>query len=1267
MSEKINHIKSLIKVMGFVPEENSSGIFHKKYNSHKNYIIKIHVEKGEIDYGNKITLGDKTTSNFKAYENFVVLECVDRILTKGYPPESITLEKDYPLGHKTKGKLDILVSDKEGKSYLMIECKTWSEYEKAVKKTLSDGGQLLSYFQQDTSSKYLSLYTSKLDGYSIAYKNGIIKVEDDFLQATNTQEVFEKWNKNLKDNGIFEEWAKPYDISIKAITKGSLNPLTKEDSGRIFNQFAEILRHNVVSDKPNAFNKLITLLLCKIVDEDKADSEELHFQWLENDTDIDLQKRLNDLYKTGMQKYLTKVVTDYSDTDVEEIVGLNEKQKDIIKKMMTELRLKKNNEFAFKEVYNDASFIENGKVLKEVVELLQSYQVRYNKKQQFLGDFFELLLNTSIKQEAGQFFTPVPIARFIISSIPLRKIILDKIKNDEPEFLPYVIDYAVGSGHFLTEAMDEIHNAIVDFNDSGDFKPSVKKKLSSWAENAAFDWAYNFVYGVEKDYRLVKTAKVSCFLNGDGLARIFNADGLGSFETDPDYQDRLKVISKADSRDNLQFEVLIANPPYSVSAFKNTLKNGDKSFELFDRLTEDSSEIECLFIERTKQLLKEDGYAGIILPSSILSNSGIYSAAREILLKYFKIIAITEFGSNTFMATDTNTVTLFLKKRNHADWQKIQHTVNNFFLSPVDVSCNGIEAPFTKYIAHVYKTISFEDYVTLVKKNPNEKMKENDLYKEYHKEFYNSTFVKNLLKKPVFKSKSESEQQGELERIFYTDVFAKENEKILFFILAFPQKTLLIKANPDGKNETEREFLGYEFSNRRGHEGIRPYGAKTIQEGTKLYDETNLLNPEKVNSHIHNAFFGNKVTIDESLQNHIINLDLVDMIQWDRIDFQKSISLSTKKKSIDYTQIWGTQNLVSLNEIATILKGKSITKSETKKGSIPVIAGGKEPAYFHNIANRTGDIITVSASGANAGFINFFTQDIFASDCNTIQSKDEKVISTKFLYYYLNQIQNVVYTLQRGQAQPHVYADDLEGIKIPLPAKGIQDKIVKEFEAIDLQEKKDIEEIDLLNKNLYQQTASAKGAKPTTISNICDIKGGKRIPLGSTFSNKKTEYPYIRVTDFNNLSINFNSLKYITEEVFNSIKNYTISKDDVYISIAGTIGLVGLVPEELHNKSLTENAAKLVIKDKELVDKKYLMYCMASYDAQEQIKDRIKSLGTPKLALNRIETIKILLPPISEQRKILLEIEKIEVKIATIKKHIAGIATKKQEILTKYL
>jgi len=121
-----------------------------------------------------------------------------------------------------------------------------------------------------------------------------------------------------------------------------------------------------------------------------------------------------------------------------------------------------------------------------------------------------------------------------------------------------------------------------------------------------------------------------------------------------------------------------------------------------------------------------------------------------------------------------------------------------------------------------------------------------------------------------------------------------------------------------------------------------------------------------------------------------------------------------------------------LGAISEIKKGTSVTRKQVQTGTVPVIAGGKKPAYFHNIANRSGNIITVSASGT-AGFVNYFSQPIFASDCHTIRSKDENVVMTKFIYQFLKSRQEDIYKLKRGLAQPHLYAKDLNSIKVPIP------------------------------------------------------------------------------------------------------------------------------------------------------------------------------------------------------------------------------------------
>ena len=1210
--------KNFIQTLGFTPKENTSGIFHKKYND---YAIEIDFENSIFNFGNKIKGESKTTQNFSQAENWVVLECVDRLLEKGYPPQNIVLEKTWRTGHGTSGRLDILVTRDNGSAYLMIECKNWGvEFDKELKNIERNGGQLFTYFQQDKDADILMLYASQLQVNIIDFKNIIVKIEDDYRQAGNVKDFFERWNKLPKTNGIFDSWVTPYEFQSKALTKNDLKVLKQEDSSFIFNRFLEILRHNVVSDKPNAFNKIFTLFLCKIVDENRNPDEQLHFQWLEGeDNHISFQKRLTDLYNRGMLELLEKKVTDVSDSEFDkQFLQVETQYKDKFKEILTEIRLKKNNEFAIKEVYDDTSFEENAKVVKEVVELLQVYQIRYNYRQQFLSDFFELLLTTGLKQESGQFFTPVPIARFIIKSLPFQEITAQKIEQgNKNDLLPTIIDYAAGSGHFLTESMEEVQNYI-DSLDESNFTPTTKRAIKKWKEDQ-FDWAEDYVYGIEKDYRLVKTAKVSCYLHGDGLAKVIHGDGLGDFSTSKEFKDLLKETDKTYPQDNMQFDVIISNPPYSVSAFKGLMdeEKARLGFDLYNRLSDQSSEIECLFIERTKQLLKDGGVAGIILPSSILSNSGIYTQTREILFKHFEILGIAEFGSNTFMATGTNTVTLFLRRRNNADAYNVEEAIKKCFVSLQDVTINGIEKPLAKYVAHVWDTISFDDYKTLLQKAPNATIEQHEIYKEYTKKV---------------KAKNETE--------LWTNILAIEQDKLLHFILAYPQKLVLIKT---GEKNEEKRFLGYEFSNRRGSEGIHAIQrSKSIDECTQLYDADTFENPEKASFYIYKAFLGEyDLELPESLQQNLSYHNLVDMFTFDRVDFEKNISLSAKKK-VKFDDVWNTSNLVFLSEVAEIQKGKTITEAKAIKGNIPVIAGGQSPAYFHNVSNRDGNIITVSASGAYAGFINYFDRPIFASDCNTIKSRDEKIIPTGLIFQFLKSIQKEVYKLQRGQAQPHVYADDLSKVKIPLPPPNIQQKIVSEIKALEKQEQKAVVDIEKLRTEIETTFKTIKG-KLKRLDEVCELKAGNFVKA----DNISKEFSSNLFPCYGG-----NGLRGYTETFTNEGRFSLVGRQ------GALCGNVHLVSGKFH---ATEHA--LVAYPKDDVDTIWLHYQLLFMNLNQY------ATGTaqPGLSVMNLNPIEIPVPTIAEQKQIVSKIEKIEKKMDELEKRIADIPKQKEKIMKKYL
>ena len=1252
-------IKELINILGFIQQEGGGEVYYKSYKNHDDYLIKVDFDKETIQYGTKIKLGDKTTSNFENSENFVVLEAVDRVLEKGYAPDKISLEHKWPMGRKEKGKLDVLVMDKLDKAYLMIECKTWGdEYEKEKKKMQRDGGQLFSYFQQDKSAKYLCLYASRVKDAKIEYSNEIIKVESAWKGHNNQKEVFDNWNKNFKDNGVFDKWANAYNIEIKSLTRGRLKELTEEDSGRIYNQFAEILRHNVVSDKPNAFNKIFNLFLCKIVDEDRKQNEELKFQWLETDTNENLQKRLSDLYKQGMKEYLTKEVTDYNDEQVEEkLYALDAGVRDQIREMFTRVRLHKNNEFAFKEVFDQKSFEENAVVVREVVELLQPYQIRYGHKQQFLGDFFELLLSTGIKQEAGQFFTPVPIAKFIISSLPLRELIKQKIENDETHFLPYIIDYAAGSGHFLTESMDEVQNIINEIDESKQ-RPSVKRYLSSWKINP-FDWAYDYVYGIEADYRLVKTAKVSCFLNGDGLANVIHADGLDHFQKSIDYKGKLKEVCKEDQRDNGVFDILIANPPYSVSAFKNTLKNGEESFELFNRLTDDSSEIECLFIERTKQLLKPGGWAGIILPSSILSNSGIYTEAREIILKYFAIKAIVEFGSNTFMATNTKTVTLFLERRANNDWKKIEAAIKNFFDKPKEATVNGIEKAFGKYVDNVFEDITLQDYISLVNKKPNEAITKTELFTDYKSWSNSLTEIKNLKKKKAFKDKTKNEQQAELDKLFCDKVFAKEQDKMIYFFLAQPQQTVLINV---GEKQAEKDFIGYEFSNRRGHEGMKMYRDENGKPTTILYDDDNHLNEEKASSYVYQAFLGKQKDIDESLQNNLAYFDLTDLIDFKKLAFEKTISLRVKKK----VEIKSKYDLVRIGDyIVEKDKSKIKVMDAFPRGEkkYPFFTSGVTVLSFDQFIADNENILL--STGGNA-VISYFKGEIaYSTDTFCISGKDE--VCTKYLYHWLRKHTSFINSeMFKGVGLKHLQKNDLRSFPIPLPPKTVQEKIIAEIEAVEETEKTLQDKVESLRHDISAIINRPLGA-PMKLKEITSKIGSGATPKGGNSSYQSSGISLIRSQNIYDCSFVKKGLAFINESQAKKLDNVTVEKNDVLFNITGaSIARCCIVPKEFLPARVNQHVSIIRTNDKALP--KYVQMVLVSNEYKSQLL-QIGEGATSRQAITKqqLEEFKIPVPLITEQQKIVDKINKLETEIGQVESKLSKINLQIEAVLKKHL
>ncbi len=1254
--------KSLIQKLGFLPKENTSGVFCKEYAACEGYTIEVNFDKSVFNFGKLIVAESKTTQNFSQAENWVVLECVDKLLEKGYQPNNIILEKTWATGHGTSGRLDILITRNDGTAYMMIECKTYGvEFDKEYKKILKDGGQLFTYFQQDKNAEILMLYGSELDKKgSFHHKNEIIKIEDDYRQAGNVKDFYDRWNKLPKNNGVFEEWVKPYDFKSKALTPKSLKEIKQEDSSFIFNRFLEILRHNVVSDKPNAFNKIFTLFLCKIYDEKSTrNSQELSFQWLEGlDNNISFQKRLADLYKKGMKEFLEKEVSDLSDSEFEEKFGIHILDEDTKRKILeqfTEIRLKKNNEFAIKEVFDDVSFEDNAKVVKEVVELLQGYKIRYTKRHQYFSDFFELLLTTGLKQESGQFFTPVPIAQFIIKSIPLDMIVLDKLSLGEADnLLPSIIDYASGSGHFLTESMHEIQR-ILDREKTDDYIDKTAIQIKKWQLDH-FDWAIHYVYGIEKDYRLVKVGKVGCYLHGDGLAKVIHGDGLANFTQTKEYQGKLNHRDKYFSQDNKQFDIVISNPPYSVSAFKGTLKNVETDFDLYNELTDQSSQIECLFIERTKQLLKDGGIAGIILPSSILSNAGIYTKAREIILQYFEILAIAELGSNTFMATGTNTVTLFLRRRKNEVSQNIKSLVDRITTNSQDVNIGGVEKPVSKYVSHVWESISYNDYITLLQKQPNDAVKNHEIYNEYQNRIA---------------AKSDAEK--------WNIIIQKEQEKVFYFILSYSQEIVLVKS---GEKNEEKQFLGYEFSNRRGSEGIHPVQrGKSIDESTKLFDTEIFDNPEKASTYIYKAFQGDfKYEIDDSLQQHISRHNLIDMLTFDRVDFEKNVSLSAKKK-IKIDTKW---DLAKIGDIAEIVNGGTPdTKNQDYwDGDINwATLVDTKTKYLHG-TERKITLEGVNKSGAVILPINtviFSSRATIGDVCiNKVETctnqgyknficKPEK-IHYEYLYIILkNQAANIA-SLASGMTYAEISKSQISEFKIPLPDLDTQKSIISEIEILDVQEKEAKELIDDLTKAIFDLVSPSATTPTVALKNLLeDINPEKGKVIKDL--DPDTKVSFLAMPDVSNEAEIVNLQQRSLKDVRNGFTFF--QPDDVLLAKITPCmenGKGALVVQLENDMGFGSTEFFVLRSDRNKILPKLLFYITKDkkfrFSAEKVMTGASGHRRVPK---SFIETYKVPNFSIAQQQEIINQIESIETKILSLKAQILKIPLLKEQTLRKFL
>ncbi|EFP5371003.1 restriction endonuclease subunit S [Campylobacter jejuni] len=202
-----------------------------------------------------------------------------------------------------------------------------------------------------------------------------------------------------------------------------------------------------------------------------------------------------------------------------------------------------------------------------------------------------------------------------------------------------------------------------------------------------------------------------------------------------------------------------------------------------------------------------------------------------------------------------------------------------------------------------------------------------------------------------------------------------------------------------------------------------------------------------------------------------------------------------------------------------------------------------------------------------------------------------------------------------------------------------------------------------------KMTNLPQGWEVKKLEEIANIKGGKRLPKGKNLLDNNTKFAYIRVADFqDNGTINLQNIKFINENTYNVLKNYKIYDDNLYISIAGTIGKSGIIPKELNGAILTENAVKLEYIQNN-ISNKFMYFFTLSNIFKTQIQTSTKIVAQPKLAITRLKQIQIPLPPLKEQERIVgildFTFSKIDENIKKAKENLANIDELMQSALQK--
>ena len=322
-----------------------------------------------------------------------------------------------------------------------------------------------------------------------------------------------------------------------------------------------------------------------------------------------------------------------------------------------------------------------------------------------------------------------------------------------------------------------------------------------------------------------------------------------------------------------------------------------------------------------------------------------------------------------------------------------------------------------------------------------------------------------------------------------------------------------------------------------------------------------------------------------------------------------------------------------ISDVATLERGKYISKKTAIPGDIPVIAGGRGPPYWHNESNRTGELLTVAGSGAYAGFVQYWDSPIFVSDAFSITTDPQ--LNTRFLFHWMKNKQEFLHSLKKGSGVPHVYPKDIARLKIPVPPLEVQKEIVRildSYTQLETDLKSELEaELEARRKQYEHYRDSLLSLD--SLTSRCGRDNVSLMPLGDIFvmkAGKNKAATFISATK----TLDQNVPCYGGNGIRGFVQDYNQDSEIVLIGRQGALS--GNVHYSNGRIYATEHA--VVVTPKSGINMRFAYYLLTVANLDQYVTKSAQ----PGLSVRRLNNVTVPVPPLSEQERIVAILDKFD-------------------------